>query len=222
MILPARAVAADRYCRPCVRSPLLRRRCRPYFLLFFLLLFLLACLASLQAQATVFLVNANQSRAWFQVGYFPGGKVNGMLHRVSGKVEMDSKTKAGAGEVVFDMSMVETGNIVTNAFIKSGNVFDSKKFPTMLFRPTRFDFEGEQLLAVNGDLVLHGVTRAIRLDVKHFSCAETVLDTNVLPACKGEFTAVVYRSHFGMGHFKLLVDDDVLIDVSLVFDRLVP
>lgn len=184
--------------------------------------FLLAYACFQQAYAAVFLVDAARSSASFEVGYFPSGKVTGLLHRVTGKVEMDAKTKQGAGEVVFDMSMVETGNGMTNSFIRSSKIFDIKKYPTMLFRPTRFDFDGEYLSAVNGDLVLHGVTRSIRLEVKQFSCADSGVDNGQYSACKGEFTTVVYRSHFGMGRYQFLVDDDVLIDVTLAFDRHMP
>lgn len=184
--------------------------------------FLLAYACFQQAYAAVFLVDAGRSSASFEVGYFPKGKVTGLLHRVTGKVEMDAQTKQGAGEVVFDMAMVETGNIMTNSFIRSSHIFDIKKYPTMLFRPTRFDFDGDYLSAVNGDLVLHGVTRSIRLEVKQFSCFDSAVNNGEYAACKGEFTTVVYRSHFGMGHYKFLVDDDVLIDVTLAFDRIMP
>jgi polyisoprenoid-binding protein YceI len=176
----------------------------------------------LDARAALFMVDGSNSSASFHVGYWGHGIVKGVLSRLSGKVELDVTTKEGGGDIVFDMTMVETGNAITNRFIKSGNVFDIEKFPSMTFRATRFDYDGERLMAVNGDLTLHGVTRAIRLEARQFACADVAVADAARQFCHGEFTTVVYRSHFGMNRFRLLVNDDVLINVNLVLERLTP
>ncbi len=191
-----------------------------------IMLILAICRLS-ESSAAVFAVDGPNSSASFEVGYFAHGMVKGVLSRISGRVDLDANTKIGSGEIVFDMTAVETGSAMTNRFIKSGNIFDTEKYPTMMFRATRFDFEGERLIAVNGDLQLHGVTRAIRLEAKQFACADVQLpelsrqELQRQP-CHGEFTTVIYRSHFGMNRFRLLVDDEVLINVSLGLERISP
>lgn len=186
------------------------------------LLLLLLGWCALEARAALFMVDGSNSSASFHVKYWGHGVVKGVLSRLAGKVELDMTTKEGGGDIVFDMTMVETGSALTNRFIKSGNVFDSEKFPNMTFRATRFDYEGERLMAVNGDLTLHGVTRAIRLEAKQFACADVVAGDGARQFCHGEFTTVIYRSHFGMNRFRLLVNDDVLINVNLALERLTP
>ncbi len=191
-----------------------------------IILILAMCRLS-ESGAAVFAVDAANSSATFEVGYFAHGMVKGVLSRISGRVDLDANTRTGSGEIVFDMTAVETGSAMTNRFVKSGSIFDTEKFPQMMFRATRFDFEGDRLIAVNGDLQLHGVTRAIRLEAKQFACADALipeLARQDLPRqpCHGEFTTVIYRSHFGMNRFRLLVDDEVLINVSLGLERISP
>lgn len=183
---------------------------------------ILFLLAWADAGATVFNVDSANSSATFEVGYFAHGMVKGILNRISGRVDLDGNTKIGSGDIIFDMTAVETGSSMTNRFIKSGSIFDSARFPTMQFHATRFDFDGERLLAVNGDLQLHGVTKAIRLEAKQFACIDAVAPDGPVQPCHGEFSTVIYRSHFGMNHFRLLVDDEVLINVSLGLERVAP
>ncbi|MEN9864898.1 MAG: hypothetical protein RL748_488, partial [Pseudomonadota bacterium] len=109
--------------------------------------------------AAIYVVEAVKSHASFEVGYIGHGKVKGVLSRLGGSVELDNQTRQGSGDIVFDMTVVETGNAITNRFIKSASVFDVEKYPTMMFRATRFDYEGERLMAVNGDLNLHGAVK---------------------------------------------------------------
>ncbi len=188
--------------------------------LLLLLLLLGWCISD--AQAALFLVDGSKSSASFSVKYWGHGTVKGVLSRLSGKVELDMTSKEGEGDIVFDMTIVDTGSALTNRFIKSSSVFDVEKYPNMTFRATRFDYEGERLMAVNGDLNLHGVTRAIRLEAKQFACADVINSDTAQQFCHGEFTTVVYRSHFGMNRFRRLVNDDVLIDVNLALERVTP
>jgi polyisoprenoid-binding protein YceI len=170
--------------------------------------------------AAIYTVDSLKSRASFEVGYIGHGKVKGVLSRLSGSVELDMASKLGMGNIVFDMTGVETGNNMTNRFVKSSSVFDTEKFPTMQFNATRFDFEADRLIAVNGDLLLHGVTKAIRLEVRQYTCNDMADSSN--QQCQGEFTTTVYRSHFGMNRLRFFVNDDVLINVSLLLDRVSP
>ena len=191
-----------------------------------IMLILAICRLS-ESSAAVFAVDGANSSASFEVGYFASGVVKGVLSRISGRVDLDVNTRVGSGEIVFDMTAVETGSAITNRFVKSGSIFNTEKFPTMMFRATRFDFEGDRLMAVNGDLQLHGVTRAIRLEARQFACVEVQLPALVWQdaarqPCHGEFTTVIYRSHFGMNRFRMLVDDEVLIHVSLELTRISP
>ncbi len=180
----------------------------------------LLCFCWSHAAAASYAVDTLKSRASFEVGYIAHGKVKGVLSRLSGSVELDIASKLGSADIVFDMAGVETGNGMTNRFIKSGNVFDTEKYPTMQFHATRFDFEGDRLLAVNGDLTLHGVVKAVRLEVRQYLCNDIADSTS--QQCQGELTTTIFRSHFGMNRFRFLVDDDVLINVSLVLDRISP
>jgi polyisoprenoid-binding protein YceI len=186
------------------------------------LFFLAYCCKFATGNAAVFQVDSTNSTAYFEVGYLGHGMVKGALNHISGKVDLDGASKTGSADINFDMTTVETGHRMTNHFIKSHSIFNIEAYPAMLFHATSFDFDGERLLAVNGDLNLHGVTRMIRLEAKRFSCADSVNADTLRQQCNGEFSTTIYRSNFGMNSFSFMVNDEVMINVSLALDRILP
>lgn len=121
------------------------------------------------------------SAAWFEVGYWPRSKVKGRFSLYKGSVELDERGKSGRGEILFDMNSVQTGSEMVNDFVKSRQIFDTANYPVMSFRPSRFEYQGERLLASEGELLLHGVSRVVRLDVKRFVCADSLAQVWVAP-----------------------------------------
>lgn len=204
---------------------------------FLLMLLTLTVLPALAAPSVAYVVDIARSAAWFEVSYWGGSTVKGKLSLLQGRVEFDAATKNGRGEIDFDMNSVQTGREFINEFVKSKQIFDTVAYPTMSFRPSRFEFVAERLLFVEGDLILHGVTRPVRLDVKRFTCQENLPNLlfeisqpalEPLPlnmgknACYGEFATSILRAQFGMDSLSLMVSDTVNISVSLVLQKAVP
>lgn len=203
----------------------------------FLLMLLLLTLPALAAPSVAYVVDIAKSAAWFEVSYWGGSTVKGKLSLLQGRVEFDEGAKNGRGEIGFDMNSVQTGREFINDFVKSKQIFDTATYPTMSFRPSRFEFVTERLLFVEGDLILHGVTRPVRLDVKRFTCQESMASLlfeisqpalDDLPlnmgknACYGEFSTSISRAQFGMDSLSLMVSDTVNISVNLVLQKAVP
>ncbi len=207
----------------------------PYLLLF-LFLYTITC-RCLAAPAMIYTIDTANSAAWFEVRYWGSSTVKGKLALLQGKVELDDGGKGGRGEIVFDMNSVQTGRDFVNDFIKSKRIFDTANFPTMSFKPAKFEFAGERIVATEGELTLHGVTRAVRLEVKRFLCQDVLASllfdvnntTTDLPGmnvgrmfCYGEFSTQILRSQFGMDSMSLVVNDEVNINANLVLQRAAP
>lgn len=208
-----------------------------YARLICLLFALPAWLSSAQAQTSSYVVDAAKSAAWFEVNYFGNAVVKGKLAVLQGQVTFDANDRQGSGQIDFDMNSVQTGRDFINNFVKSEKIFDTKKFPLMRFSPQQFEFQDEHLIASEGELTLHGVSRNVRLQVKHFSCQDSVsallfdVSTPIvenLPmqagknACYGEFRTSISRSQFGMDSLSFMVSDQVNITANLLLLKVQP
>lgn len=207
----------------------------PNFLLVLLLFSLtFRCYAG---PAVTYAIDSANSAAWFEVRYWGSGIVKGRLALLQGRVELDEGGKGGRGEIGFDMNSVQTGRDFINEFVKSKRIFDTLNFPTMTFKPARFEFAGERMVATEGDLTLHGVTRLVLLDVKRFICQDQLASllfdvsnsTADLPSmnvgrafCYGEFSTQILRSQFGMDSMSIMVNDEVNISANLVLQKVSP
>lgn len=183
-------------------------------------LMLLACgLGPMEVAAASFQVETGSSTAQFEVGHFGSGMVKGTLGHITGAVDFDQSSKSGVADVSFDMRMVETGSAFVNAFIKSRRIFDTETYPTMSFHSSRFEFLGEHMIAVKGELTLHGVTRPVVMDVQRFACGDLPNAEPSRHQCRGEFRAAILRSDFGMANLSSIVNDEVRIAVQLTLER---
>jgi polyisoprenoid-binding protein YceI len=187
-----------------------------------LIFFFSFCCNHATCDAAMFQVDPANSTAYFEVGYFAHGMVKGTLSKISGKVTLGDMNKKGSADISFDMTTVETGHQLTNSFIKSKNIFHTNAYPTMRFHAAQFEFDGPQLISVSGNLTLHGVTRAIGLEAKRFTCGETVAVGPLPQTCHCEFSTVIHRRQFGMGRFPFLVNDEVSINATLTLERVAP
>lgn len=184
-----------------------------------LLIFLGCCLCLTNGHAARFRVDGANSGAHFEVGHWGGGIVKGTLGQITGSVEFDDESKSGAGDISFDMRAVETGRDFVNGFIKSKAIFDTSTYPVMRFHANRFEFQAGQLVSVAGELDLHGVTKAILMNVKRFTCRESASAENARRECSGNFQTTIFRSQFGMNSFSAMVNDEVRIAVDLTLER---
>lgn len=196
-----------------------------------LMLILMLLPLSCRSASLTYQVDTQASNAWFEVAYWGRGSVRGKLSLQAGRVEIDTITRNGRGEINVDMNSVQTGREFLNKFIKSSQVFDSASFPVMSFQPSQFEYSNERLAWCEGELMLHGVSKLIRLEVRRFSCQDNPAQAGDKQEdginlgkhyCYGEFAAKILRSQFGMDNFSLLVDDEVGIVVNLALQKVAP
>ncbi|MGH3599752.1 MAG: YceI family protein, partial [Pseudonocardiaceae bacterium] len=64
-----------------------------------------------------------------------------------------------------DVSSFDTGNAQRDEHVRSADYLDSAEYPTVIYRSTGVRRDGEALV-VDGELTLHGITRAVPLAVE--------------------------------------------------------
>ena len=82
----------------------------------------------------------------------------------------------------------------------------------MTYKGTRFNFEGDKLVSVDGELTLLGVTRPLKLTVTHFVCGQHPRTKK--EECGANAVAELKRSDYGMKAFIPLIGDDIKITMQ--------
>jgi polyisoprenoid-binding protein YceI len=133
--------------------------------LFFAALLALAAISA-PAQTTTWQIDPAHANAQFLVRHLGISNVQGEFTKVSGTVQLDEKNfEKSSVTATIDVGSVDTRNSSRDKDLLSENFFNVAKYPTMTFQSKKVERVGEGKYKVTGDLMLHGVTREVTLDV---------------------------------------------------------
>jgi polyisoprenoid-binding protein YceI len=116
--------------------------------------------------------------------------------RISGTVTLDREARKGTLDATVDTSSVRSYSERLDMHLKGEDFFNVEKYPTMTFKSSDLVFDGDRVVAVNGDLTLLGMTRPVSFKVAHFVCGEQPF--NKRPMCGAEASTTILRSEWGM------------------------
>jgi len=122
----------------------------------------------------------------------------GKFDKTTGTIQMDRSAKTGTMDITIEASSINFGLDKMNSHAKSPDMFNVDKFPTVTYKGKQFKFEGEQLVAVEGELTMLGVTKPVTLKVNKFKCVQDArLKREV---CGADATAEFKRTDFGLNY----------------------
>lgn len=91
--------------------------------------------------------------------------VKGRFDDFSGSFEYDkNKVNDSSVEVTIQTSSFDSNHAKRDKHIMSSDILNASKYPTATFKSTSIQDMGDGKVKVNGDLNLHGVTKAISFD----------------------------------------------------------
>jgi polyisoprenoid-binding protein YceI len=169
----------------------------------------LVAVGSVAAQE-VYVLDASHTIPMYEVTHIGFSVQRGTFNNVSGRVTLDRAAKKGAMEVV-----IATPSIVPTwprlaAAMKSEDFFNVEKFPTMTYKSSDLEFDGDNLVGAKGELTMLGVTQPVALKISNFKCGPNPF--NKRPMCGGEATSSIKRSEFGMKYgLPMVASDEVKI-----------
>ena len=139
----------------------------------------------------------------------------GRFNEFTGAITMD-ETDASKSTVEFEVkaASVDTGNEKRDQHLRSSDFFSAKQFPVITFKSTKVSAkEGEgEVLAVTGDLELHGVKKSITVDVEITGRAQGRQGESLI-GFESIFT--IKRSEFGMTYGLGPISDEIRLIVSI-------
>jgi polyisoprenoid-binding protein YceI len=149
----------------------------------------------------------------FEVEHLGFTTQRGRFDKTEGKVMLDFAAKKGIVELTIFTSSLDMGSRAWTVHVSSEGLFDIEKYPTMTFKSNDLIFEGNKVVAANGQFTLLGVTKPLRVTVNRFTCGNNPL--NKKPMCAGDITATIKRSDFGMVKYIPTVSDEIKINVPV-------
>ena len=181
------------------------------------LAFALALSGVARAEPATFHIDPAHTTAEFAVTYLGFAKQHGRFERTHGTVVLDPVRSAGSVDFVIDAVSVDTGWDLRDTYLRGEQMFDTARYPEVRFRSTRLVYDDALLVAIDGEITMHGVRRPIRLAVRHIDCQTD--PAHGREDCAASVVGRLSRSAFGMDFAYPLIGDDVELVISVTANR---
>lgn len=170
---------------------------------------LLALAALSSAHAATYKIDPFHTNVRFEIDHFGTSTNHAGIYGIEGQLEFDRAAQTGNVTVEFPVKF-NSGNEHFDGHLASADIFNVEKFATIKFVSKQFNFDGDKVKSVEGDLTLLGQTHPVTLNATKFNC----YDSPMLKAevCGGDFVAELDRSVWGVNY---LVDVGVSKDVKV-------
>lgn len=150
------------------------------------------------AQAADYAIDPTHTFATFEIGHFGATTNRGRFDKKEGKISFDKAAKTGAVDISFDIASVNTGTPMFDKHLQSAEILNAEKFPKARFVSTKFQFNGDKVSAVDGNLTLLGKTQPVTLKANQFACYDSPMLKREV--CGGDFEATIDRTAFGANY----------------------
>jgi len=174
--------------------------------------------AAAQAQVKEFKIDPAHSEADFAIKHMAVSTVHGSFHAVTGTIRFNPADLAKSSVVAtIDVSSVDTGVAARDTHLKSPDFFDTAQFPTMTFKSTSVS-KVSGGYAITGDLTMHGVTKAVVLNLE--APGKEEVDAKGKAHRGFTATAALNRRDFGLKWGGALPSGDAMLgdDVKIEID----
>ena len=149
-------------------------------------------------------------------------KVRGGFQKMSGELKLDETNPANSSvEAVIDAASIDTNEPQRDTHLKSADFFDVEKFPTLTFKSKKLKGNAADGYQVTGDLMIHGVSKEVTLEVEPMSSPMKDPWGNLKLGASA--TTKIKRKDFGLTWNAaleaggVLVGDDVAITLDIQF-----
>ena len=112
-----------------------------------------------------------------------------------------SSVKPDFSDAVFELranvGSIDTRVEARDEHLKSADFFDAAKYPVITFKSNSIKKSGEKQYKLSGDLTMHGVTKAVTMDLLYKGTVENPMSKQNVAGF--QLTGSIKRSEFGIG-----------------------
>lgn len=146
-------------------------------------------------------------------------KVEGRFKGFTGTIWLDRANPAGSKiELTIQTGSIDTAVEDRDKDLRSPNFFDVEKYPTITFKSSKVEAKGSDSYEVTGDFTMHGVTKTIRVPVKHTGFGKL----GDIDKAGFEIALPLSRKDYGIDRGIPLLGDDVEINIQVEANKQAP
>jgi polyisoprenoid-binding protein YceI len=157
---------------------------------------LVAALAVPVAAQETYVVDPVHSQPQYEARHIGFGTQHGNFGKLTGKITLDRAAKTGAVDFTIDATSIRSNDPRLDAILKGERFFNVEKYPTLTFKSSSMTFDGDRVVAVDGELTMLGVTKPVSFKVANFNCGENPFNKKAM--CGADAAATIKRSEWGM------------------------
>ncbi len=168
--------------------------------------------------ADTYQIDPLHSTLGFSIRHMMLSNVTGQFDKYEGQIIYDPNDLANSKvKVTIQAESIDTRNDKRDGHLRSGDFFDTAKFPTITFVSKKIT-SGEMV----GDLTMKGVTKEVSIPVTISGPVKT-MGTNTAIGISGSFT--LNRQDYGINYNKTLdqgglaVGNEVAVDINVEADK---
>ncbi|MBU0620903.1 MAG: YceI family protein [Gammaproteobacteria bacterium] len=165
------------------------------------------------AAPETYVIEPSHTLPRFEYSHFGYSIQLSRFDKTSGTITLDRAKKTGSVDVTIDAKSVNTGVALFNEHIQAADFFDTEMFPTITFKSSKVKFDGDKVVAVEGELSIKDISKPVTLTVVSFLCMPHPMVKK--EACGATATAKVKRSDFNMAKHTPYVDDEVTLTIPV-------
>lgn len=158
--------------------------------------------AATSASAADYKIDASHSSVQFKIKHLAISTVSGRFTDFNGTFSFDPKNMAASkADASITAQSINTDHAKRDEHLRNPDFFDTAKFPTLSFKTNRIEAVSADSFKAHGDLNMHGVTKAVVLDVKYGGSVKDPMGTE-----RAAFTATtsISRKDFGLTYNSVL------------------
>jgi polyisoprenoid-binding protein YceI len=165
------------------------------------------------AFAQTYNIDPNHTHPTFGADHMGISVWRGQFTKTTGTITLDRAAKTGTMDIAIDTNSLDFGHAKMSEHAKSGDMFNAEKFPTISYKGKSMKFDGDKLVAVEGDLTLLGVTKPVTLTVNKFKCI--IHPRLKREVCGADASAQFKRTDFGMNYLVPPFDPEVVLAIQV-------
>lgn len=148
------------------------------------------------AQVDSYTIDVTHTAVFYEYPHLDLSTSRGRFPVKGGSVQFDPTGRSGRVDLTIDTRNIDSGVALMSRKMQSADLFDSADFPTGSYVADRFEFDGDKLVAVQGQLTLRGRSNPVTLTAQRFNCYPNPLLKR--RTCGGDFDTTIQRSQWGI------------------------
>jgi len=165
------------------------------------------------AAADSYTVDPRHTFPSFEINHLGFSIQRGRFNQTRGKVTLAPESASGNIQITIDTASISTGLADLEEHLRGKDFLDAAHYPQITFSSDHLNFDKDQLIAVDGNLTLHGITKPVHLVVDYFHCGMNLIAMKNV--CGANATTTIKRSDFGINKYAPALADTVNIALQI-------